>query len=683
MKCNVILQADSYAGFSFPDMRKLKTWGLILCISIFHDGVVSLLPTRKTRRQCSHRRAPAVPAYYWDPLLSSNEIRVNGQLFLSRARDSSASVSDPKGDKAWESENEDEQIDGFDHRKINNGNTNRIEAVENKTVSTIIRGDIDRSTPRENNLVRNERWLEDATDKLLDLSTLPLGSLTENDVLSITGLMVRWSRRKSIEGAIAVERLLKRVVDDMRAGNQDVHVSTRMYTIAIKAWGKSDEVAGAERAQNIHDAMIQTYERTKNSSIKPTTKSYNTLILAWAKSENPSAMHAAEKTLRDMLTKSDQRSVRPDSVTYGTMLDLYSRKSEGESVTKAETLFRSMNAFKVKKTSYVYSALQDVYLRSGTKYAPKQTMAVLKKMLDDYSMGNIGARPTVTNFNNVLCAYSRTFSKKTALQAVEMLNQIETPKEEGGYDVDPDRLSYFHTILACSRCPNHTLGSNLAEPLLERMEERSKAEAKRREELSITAPPLISLDIECFNVVLTALSKSRDSDAVDRLFGIISRMEEYADKGEEHLRPSTRSLNSALNALSRVKDNNSVRRAELTLDRMLQLHANGVSNIKPDPFSFTAILRCYQGLGTPEAAQRGNDILCWMEELYEKKVLDEPPDTFHYTIVCSTWALSKSKIAPQKCIEILSRMKEKDKEGWPKVTPNIRTYNAVLGECGE
>ena len=657
MKWNeLFLSTGSNTSFDVPDMRRLQIWGLMLWIFTVHDGVVSLLPTRETRRysygygcrQRRYNRASTVPAVQrLDPLLSPNEFRTKRSLRLSSIRENSSSISGLEGGSALDTENEkdDEQ-------------------------------------PRGNNFARNERWLEDATDKLLDLSNLPLGSLTEDDVVSLTSLMIAWSRRMSLEGAMVVERLLKRIVDDMRAGNRDVHVSTRMYTIAIEAWGKSDVTAGAERAQNIHDAMIQTYGQTKNPLIKPTTKSYNTLILAWAKSKNPSALPAAEKTLRNMLTESiATRSAQPDAVTCGTMLDLYARKNSDASIAKAETLVRSMSGLKVRKNNYVYSALQDVYLRSGRKDAAKKTMAVLEKMLSEYSIGNNVLRPNVANFNNVLCAYSRTPSKHSAQRAVEMLNRIEMPKEEGGYDVDPDRLSYFLAILACSRCPNHTFGANLAEPLLRRMEERSKTEAKRREELSIAAPPLVSLDIECFNVVLTALSKSRDSDAVDRIFGIISRMEEYADKGQEHLRPSTRSLNTALNALSYEKNKDAARRAEQTLDHMLQLHANGVPNIKPDAFCYTALLRCYQGLSTPEAAQRGNDILLRMEELYEEKILDAPPDTFHYTIVCSTWSLSRSKNAPEKCVEILSRMKEKDKEGWPRVTPNIRTYNAVLGEC--
>jgi hypothetical protein len=78
---------------------------------------------------------------------------------------------------------------------------------------------------------RNENWLEDATDEFLDMDKIPVGMLTQGDVESITGLMAAWVRRRSVEAALIVEQLLKRVVDDMRADNPDVHVTSRMYTI--------------------------------------------------------------------------------------------------------------------------------------------------------------------------------------------------------------------------------------------------------------------------------------------------------------------------------------------------------------------------------------------------------------------------------------------------------------------
>eukprot|EP00536_Pseudo-nitzschia_multiseries_P000151 jgi/Psemu1/321478/estExt_fgenesh1_pg.C_30021 len=557
--------------------------------------------------------------------------------------------------------------------------------------------------------------------------------LTEEDVASVTKLMAEWARTRSLAGALKVEDLLKRIVDDMRAGNSDVYVSTRIYTLAIEAWGKSDHAAGAERAQSIHDNLVRTFRDTGNARLKPTAKSCNTLMLAWAKSQQTPgrvAVEGAERVLKTMLTAAsaatatdddddDEKNsavgvaIRPDSVTFAILLNLYARNGGRDSVAKAERLVDSMGALGVTKTGSVYTALQEVYVRSDRKDAPERTLAVLKEMLavhagerenssNSNSNSNTRSRPRIANYNNVLCAYSRTPSKDAAIKAVEMVNRIEASIEDGGYDTEPDRLTYFLAILACSRCPNATFGANLAEPLLERMEARSRDEAQRREELSITASRRTWLDIECFNVVLTALSKSRDPDAVDRIFAILERMEEYADnengaqpEPQPHLRPTTRSFNTALNALSYKRTTDAANRAEETLARMFRCHANanadantnadanadtGVtsSSCKPDAFSYTAILRCYQRIATPEAAERGHAVLARMEELYEANLLDEPPDTYHYTIVCSTWSLSKSEKAPHKCIELLARMKEKDRDGWPRVKPNIRTYNAVL-----
>ena len=90
---------------------------------------------------------------------------------------------------------------------------------------------VDENTWYPGSYSRKENWVEDSTAEVMDLEKIPLGSLNEDDVESITGLMAAWVRRRSLEAALSVEKLLKRVVDDMRAGNTNVHVSARMYTI--------------------------------------------------------------------------------------------------------------------------------------------------------------------------------------------------------------------------------------------------------------------------------------------------------------------------------------------------------------------------------------------------------------------------------------------------------------------
>lgn len=89
--------------------------------------------------------------------------------------------------------------------------------------------------PDQNYFARNYAWLEEATLSLLDEDLYPIGELSEEDVEAIASLMAAWSKRKSIDAAITVERLLKRVVDDMQVQNSAAQVSTRFY-IYVSQW---------------------------------------------------------------------------------------------------------------------------------------------------------------------------------------------------------------------------------------------------------------------------------------------------------------------------------------------------------------------------------------------------------------------------------------------------------------
>jgi len=158
--------------------------------------------------------------------------------------------------------------------------------------------------------------------------------------------------------------------------------------------------------------------------------------------------------------------------------------------------------------NFTYSALQNVYARSGKRDAPERAKAVLEYMLDlYYKAGDERAKPNTLNYNDILNAYSRTPSRESAESADNLLRMMELPVDQGGYDVEPDRLSYAVAILACARCPDEAFAAASAESNLEKLEARARIEAQKRQAVSSVAPPSVTLDIECFNVVLTAISK--------------------------------------------------------------------------------------------------------------------------------------------------------------------------------
>jgi pentatricopeptide repeat protein len=423
--------------------------------------------------------------------------------------------------------------------------------------------------------------------------------------------------------------------------------------------------------------MISLYKQTSDANIAPSTVSFNTLMNAWSKSTDPSAPEIAERIF-DEMAQWPSDDVKPDVLTFSTLLDTYSRCVRPNAVERAEQIFSMMDDFGVQRNVYTYSALQNVYARSGRPDAPELCLKLLESMLHLYHSGNIFAKPNCVNYNTVLLACSRAKSKEAAQRAVDLLTKMERPDFDGGYDVEPDRFSYAVTILACVRCPDVVYAANMSEAILEKMEERARIEARKKEEISSAAPPAVTLDTESFNDVLTAISKSRQPDSVARTLAIIKRMEDYAKQGMDTIAPNTRSWNSVLHSLSRSRGRNIGEKAEQILNHMFEMHKNEKKNVKPDAFSFAAVLSAYQRMDTPSATQRADDIVRHMEELYAQGELDDHPDIVHYTILCASWARSRQNRAAPRIIEILSKLKEKHRAGVPNVKPNTRTYNTCL-----
>jgi pentatricopeptide repeat protein len=432
--------------------------------------------------------------------------------------------------------------------------------------------------------------------------------------------------------------------------------------------------------------VVQLHEETGDPLVEPTVVSYNALINAWVKSYNRndpnSSSQMADTVLMQMVDafQSGKEKLKPDAVSFCTVMHAYAKSSNGSlAVRRCQELFDQMDELGIVRNAAAFSALQNVYARSGVADAPEHTRNILDQMLVRFENGDVYAKPITTNYNNVLNALSRTPSPRSAKLATEMLDRMERSVASEGYDVSPDRLSYSFAILAWARCPD---GALQAEAILDRLEARALLEARKREEVSSAAPPLVTLDLECCNAVLTALSRSGVVDAPDRALRIIDRMEQYAASGFGSVRPSIRSWNAVLNtfAMATGRGKDLAQEAESILNRLSQSSREGDPSIQPNAFTFAAVLNAYKRSREPMAAHRADAIVRQMEALYESGVSPTPPDIFHYTIVCNAWAKLGSKMAAKRCLQILGHLVERDQAGYADVKPNVRTYNAVL-EC--
>ena len=98
----------------------------------------------------------------------------------------------------------------------------------------------------------------------------------------------------------------------------------------------------------------------------------------------------------------------------------------------------------------------------------------------------------------------------------------------------------------------------------------------------------VHLDVECYNMVLIALTRCQLPDASKRAMAILRRMKRLADSGFETVRPNAKSWNSALNTVSRGQNSKAVLLAEELLTEM------DSDSIKPDIYTYASILHAYQ-----------------------------------------------------------------------------------------
>jgi pentatricopeptide repeat protein len=459
----------------------------------------------------------------------------------------------------------------------------------------------------------------------------------------------------------------------------------------MDAWAKSGIDGSAERAQAIHDNMIRMHMETGDPEIAPHVVSYNTLLSAWTKAPLPYAaahLEQAERVLQEMIhawNVQGKTELKPDATTFAHLIHGYSNEAV-PNIERALQLFQQMDELEIEKTYYIYGALQNTYARSQLPDAPFQTMTLLQEMLNNLRQSdgtNLWLKPTVINFNTVLNACSRSPSIAAAHMAKDLLDKMDMSVDEGGYDVDPDRLSYVMALYSCASCPNEIIGAPMAQEILQKMERRAMAEMKQQRDSQSMAPLRVTLGTEGYNAVLSAWARSGLPQSVTKTLEIIERMKMLASQeGFDDVWPNRRSYNSVLNAMVRTtmmtEAEEMAKKATDIVKTMWILDTEGKVFCKPDSYSYTAILILHQKSLSPNAAQNVDEMIREMEQRFEDGMLENPPDVVHYTIAVSTWARSRVPGAVHRCSQILLHMMERHKAGYANCIPNNRTYNAFI-----
>jgi hypothetical protein len=237
-------------------------------------------------------------------------------------------------------------------------------------------------------------WLVKTTTDLLGPESPPLGSMSPQTVHRMGLLMTSWARRagkKESKAPHLVERLLKRLLHERDAGNENVVIDTSTYNILLDAWSRSPADGSAERCEEI---LIQMEKNQGKGDVAPDQASYNAVIKAYVKAG--SKLFAAPKA--EAIIKRMERKVPPTRRSYNLLLYAWANASIEDAAARAQM--------------------------------------VLRRMQEQYKEGNVLAKPDTNSYNQVLAAWSRGrklgFERRMQLIFDELL---ALPEEE---EIHPD-----------------------------------------------------------------------------------------------------------------------------------------------------------------------------------------------------------------------------------------------------
>ena len=369
---------------------------------------------------------------------------------------------------------------------------------------------------------RQVKWLKEMT---VDICQAAPGQLSDSQLSQAPALMYAWSHVKDDKGkrqqslaskkecALAVESLVKRVIDERRAGNQHADLTVADYNCLLEGWARSGQgVAAAERCEQIIEAMQQ-------QGPLPDLVSFKATLMAWR--QTGAAVRFSPARAQRLLE---------------WMIRLYRDGANEKALPDADC----------------FDLVLQIWSRSGLKEAPKRTEQILGAMERLYeSVGLEKLKPRNTSFNAVLAAWSKSQQPEAADRTIAILSFMELLAATGDKASAPDSATYNIVMSAFARSKDTGAGARKADAILRRAE---KAHQKD--------PSHFDLDTILFNTAMGAWSKANRPGSFRKARSILERQKALYAEGCKRCKPDVFGYTSVIASCAAETSTEPAERAE-------------------------------------------------------------------------------------------------------------------------
>jgi pentatricopeptide repeat protein len=419
-------------------------------------------------------------------------------------------------------------------------------------------------------------------------------------------------------------------------------------TVRHSGW-KSTPPSTAAFAEHLLDRMT---DREKGASgFVPSVGNLNAVLYAWA------------------------NSGRIGGGSYGSSYtdDAVATK---DAPARAEALLDRMSQFYVEPDISSYNAVLLAWSNAGQ---PHHAEALLEEMyhvwVQDIKEGFSDTtiiQPNRISFNTVISAWARSDEPNAAERAQSLLKRMYDPLDMGALQVTPDIITY-NTMLDCWARSGHEDAAERCMAILQEMQELYEVG-------EVDARP----DIISYTTTINAFAKAGN---VAQAEGLLNEMHMAFMSGDNHLKPSVRTLTAIIEAWSRSDAEDGLERAVAVFQRIRELHKFGLSNEGPDVVAYNVMLNCYamsaRGAETTskrrEAAKLADSLLQEMQERSAKGEKGATPDFRSYSIVIHAWAQA---LNDRRAVKLLHEALDAYEVGEREMVLDLPTVHTVLRALG-
>ena len=281
---------------------------------------------------------------------------------------------------------------------------------------------------------------------------------TQRHYLAVMRSYSRLGPKGNVKEPQKVEEILRNVVEQYQ-NNNNVKPSTALYTACIAAFGGSRKYNSVSKVMELFLELQTLYKETGDKDFMPDGQLYGVVIdaISQAKSNNDASLRFATKLLDEMETRHDagELELGPNRYSYTNILRAISRMKVPD-IDLAEDLVRRMDERSermdyegVRPDSVTYTTLIQVLSVDGKSV--DRAVGWLKEMERKHRAGNDKCKPNRVTFTALINCWRRSGRPEAGKEAERLVERMEKQFEEGDLDMKPDDFVYASACDAWAR----------------------------------------------------------------------------------------------------------------------------------------------------------------------------------------------------------------------------------------